>query len=305
MTHVLILGGTNFIGRNLIEKLRTIPQYDITLFNRQQTAPALFPEIKTIKGDRATNDISQLANQYWDCIIDLSCYYPAHLTNLLTTLEGKFGRYIFISSISVYDLTHDTIITENTPTLPDNNEDYGNRKAACERILLNHNEIDKIILRPSVVYGKYDHTDRFYYWLYKAKTQFSIIIPGDPSHHLTLTYVLDLVDIIRQCIDISKHATVYNVSTHAPLTLTELVHAIDKNISTINIPADQLIQQGILPEESIPLWFNMPLVISNAKLSADFNPLRSFEKSIQETIVYYDTLSWPKPKTDLNIPHSN
>lgn len=305
---ILILGGTNFIGRNLIEKLKDFPQYDLTLFNRQQTAPSLFQEIKSIKGDRSTNDISQLANQYWDCIIDLSCYYPKHLTNLLNILEGKFKRYIFISTISAYSLTNEIVnnaITENVPTLSCSDQEkedstsqtYGNRKAECERILLNNKQLDKIILRPSVVYGKYDPTDRFYYWLYKAKLQQPILIPGNPTHKITLTYVHDLIHIILQSIEKEEHATVYNTSTHEPLTLTSLVHAIDKDLATINIPDDQLIKQGIFPEESIPLWFNMPLMINNERLRGDYKALTPFEKSIQETNKYYADLGWPIPKT--------
>lgn len=281
---ILILGGTNFIGRNLVERLGQFPQYELTLFNRQETAPLLFPGINRIKGDRGSEDISRLAVKDWDCVIDLSCYYPDHLSSMLDVLAGRYQRYIFISSISAYQL-NESLITEETPLLDD--ESYGGRKAACERILMKNEQADKIIFRPSVVYGKYDHTDRLYYWLYRAKFERPVMIPGDPTHRITLTYVHDLADIIRQAIEIKNHNIVYNVSTHAPLTLTELVHTIDKDIPTINIPAEELIRQGKLPEEHIPLWFNTPLMISNDRLRRDFEPLTPFEKSIHETIAYY------------------
>jgi 2'-hydroxyisoflavone reductase len=287
---ILILGGTNFIGRNLVEKLKTFPQYELTLFNRGQTGPALFPEIKQIIGDRA--DVAQLAGQYWDCIIDLSCYYPEHLLGVLNAVEGRVRRYVFVSSISAYALSGE-MVTEDTPTLPDGTE-YGKRKAMCERILLGVEGLDAIIFRPSVVYGKYDPTDRLYYWLYKTRYEQPVLIPGDVNDKITLTYVADLVEIIRQSIEIVRHESVYNVSTHDPLTLTSLVQVVDKDVLMVNVAGEELIRQGLLPEEHIPLWFNMPLMIGNERLKRDFAPLIPFEKSIADTIAYYEKLGWPK-----------
>jgi 2'-hydroxyisoflavone reductase len=208
MKKILILGGTQFIGRNLVEKLQGNDHYEITLFNRQQTNSSLFADTKKIKGDRETADIKQLTGVYWDYIIDLSGYYPDSLNILLNTLKGQVGRYIFMSTLSAYQLDDEQLKasipecgatsscdqyqhTDNTMAT------YGPRKAECERILLQTDWLDKIILRPSIIYGKYDHTDRFYYWLYRSHSQQPVIIP-DSTDKITLTYVGDLVNIIVQ-----------------------------------------------------------------------------------------------------------
>lgn len=311
MKKVLILGGTQFIGRNLVEQLQGL-NYDITLFNRQQTQPNLFPDVKKIKGDRETADIKYFTDQYWDCIIDFSCFYPDSLEILLNKLKGKAGRYIFISTLSVYGLDEDLCrleIKENFETLPCNQFErrdnsmttYGQRKAECERVLLKKEWLDKIILRPSIVYGKYDPTDRFYYWLYKAKKCKRVVLPNNGMDKITLSYVEDLTNIIIQSIKIKNHSTIYNATTHQPLSLREIIQYINRDIYMIDINPHKLISIGLNPGQDIPLWFNSPLMVSNERLSKDFQLVfKSFNDSIEETALFFANLNWPIPKTGLN-----
>jgi 2'-hydroxyisoflavone reductase len=309
MDKILILGGTHFIGRNLVEKLLEIEAYDITLFNRQKTFPELFPELKKIKGDRETDDINKITTTDWDFVVDLSCYFPDTLNNFIGKLKGKVGRYIFISTIAVYELEQNfksEIITENFKLQKCNEEEaknnspetYGKRKAECERILNQTEWLEKIILRPSIIYGKYDTTDRLYYWLDRIKQGNSFIVPNCKSEKVTLTYVTDLVNIIIKSLKIQNHLTTYNASTHQPLTLSEMILRISKLTNNeneiIEITNKQLLDSNIKPEEDIPLWFNLPLAISNNKLNRDFEiTLTLFDQSIKDTIKYYDNLNWP------------
>jgi len=316
MKKLLILGGTQFIGRNLVERLKGGGEYEITLFNRQQTQANLFQNIKKIKGDRETNDINILTGKNWDCVIDLSCYYPNSLEFLLSILKGRVDRYIFISTISAYQL--DSQLTE---PIKENFEihhcelsertdksiaTYGNRKAECERILQKAKWLDKIILRPSLVYGKYDPTDRFYYWLYKAHNQLPIILPDNGTDKITLTYVSDLVDIIIKSISIQNHSTVYNATTHEPLPLKAVIKSIDQFAQTITISSTDLINKGIKSGQDIPLWFNTPLIINNDQLRKDFDiDLTPFDQSVRETWNYYESLNWPQPKIGLDHKKEN
>lgn len=306
MDKILILGGSHFIGRNLIEKLLEINTYDITLFNRQKTSPDLFPDLKKIKGDRETDDINKVTDINWDFIIDLSCYFPDTLNDFITKLKGKVGRYIFISTISVYDHEQNSnaeILTENFKTLncskeeiKDNlSETYGKRKAECERVLIQTEWLEKIILRPSIIYGKYDTTDRLYYWLDRIKQRNPFIVPNCKSKKVTLTYVTDLVNIIIKSLKIQNHSTTYNASTHQPFTLSEMVDKISNaKSSKIEMTNEQLLENKIKPEEDIPLWFNLQLAISNYKLLRDFEiSLTSFDQSIIDTAKYYAHLNWP------------
>jgi 2'-hydroxyisoflavone reductase len=306
MKKILILGGTQFIGRNLVEQLQVTRNYEITLFNRQQTNSNLFPDIKKIKGDRETDDIKQLSGVYWDYVIDLSCYYPDSLHTLLNTLKGQTGRYIFMSTLSAYLLDDEmlkTLIREDAATLTHHQQaTYGQRKAACEAILLSATWLDKIILRPSIIYGKYDHTDRFYYWLYRSRNNQPFILPDNKTDKITLTYIGDLVNIIIQSLEIKEHQTIYNASTHPPLSLKGMILYMNSDAALVEIDGDKLIADGIRPEEDIPLWFNSPLMLNNERLIQDFKPaFKSFKESIDETVAYFSELNWPKPKTGLDL----
>lgn len=316
MKKVLILGGTQFIGRNLVEELEKLKNYDLTLFNRQQTAPELFQNLKKIRGDRETTAIEQLYNQNWDIVIDISCYYPDGLADLISKMKGKIGRYIFISTISVYawEKKLEVNITENFEisncTISErkntSSETYGKRKAACENILLDARWLDKIILRPSIIYGKYDKTNRLYYWINKVNQGKPFLIPEDIDEKITLTYINDLVNIIIMSMEIKNHNTIYNASTHQPITLKNIIDLISKSISKssnyIEVPAQELLRNDIQPEVDLPLWFNEHLSINNEKLTTDFDiQLTPFEQSIQETIAYYKNLNYPKTDIGLNL----
>lgn len=312
MKKILILGGTQFVGRNLVERLDELGQYEITLFNRQQTGSHLFSHLKKIKGDRETSDINQLKNKTWDAVIDLSAYYPNSLQNLLEILKGNISRYIFISTISVYNLENEISgsIKEDFETLPcalsqatdTSMSTYGNRKSECERVLRNATYLDKIILRPSIIYGKYDPTDRFYYWLYRAKNKNPFILPNNGKDKITLTYINDLVEIMIQSIEIKTHSTVYNVTTHEPFTLKKMTLCMNKNALTVDVQSKILYENNIIPGKDIPLWFDTNLEIDNGKLLKDFEPkITQFEKSVTETNNYYESLNWPIPKTGLTI----
>lgn len=313
MQKVLILGGTQFIGRALVEALEKNNNYELTLFNRQQTNPALFPQVKKIKGDRETKDIDLLKNQDWDFVIDLSCYYPANFAVLLQVLKGRIKRYILLSTIAVYALPGSSFengIAEDFPTLYTATElqqnksadTYGRQKAACEQILLHTEGIDKIILRPSIVYGANDPTDRLYYWLYRSKQKQPFILPDHGEEKITLTYVHDLTKIIMASLAVQSHSIIYNATTHPPFLLKDMLMFLNSHASAVAVNPDDLLRVGILPEKDIPLWFNSPLLIPNEKLKQDF-PIEcsTFAQSLLETMNYYESLHWPVPKVGLSM----
>lgn len=93
-----------FVGRAIVERLTSNPDYDVTLFNRGKSNTDIFSGVKQLHGDRETDDIKQIYNQDWDCIFDFSGYYPVTFEKLLNDLRGKVKRYVFISTISVYDI---------------------------------------------------------------------------------------------------------------------------------------------------------------------------------------------------------
>ena len=157
MKKVLILGGTQFIGRYLVEQLLKRSDIELTLFNRQQTNQHLFTDTKKIKGDRNTINNQSFTEFNYDLIVDLSCYYPDQLKQTLKYVPRSLSNYIFISTCSVYDNEIDqSELRDETATLLSCNEEeakdstaqtYGKRKVACEKILMN-SSINYSILRP-------------------------------------------------------------------------------------------------------------------------------------------------------------
>jgi 2'-hydroxyisoflavone reductase len=312
---VLILGGTNFVGRILTENLIK-SEHDITLFNRGSKKD-LFREVKKITGDRYKDDIKKIGESDWDVIVDFSGQQPANIEYILDIIKGRVKRYIFISSASVY-FTEDikVPITEDNETMSCSNDEkydpdimkyYGQKKAECDRILLSREDIDVIIFRPALIYGRYDFSDRFYYWLYRASIE-KLLIPEEGKEKSTSTYSDDLACIIQDAISVNKHRKLYNAVTHAPASLRSIVDTaaekLGKHPEIVSAPPVFLTENGINPWTDLPLWVkDLQLIIDNTRLKEDFSKVKltPFEESINETIDYYRSIGWPVPKYGISI----
>ncbi len=309
MKSILLLGGTQFIGRNLVERLLETDQYELTLFNRQLTQSNLFPRVHKIKGNRETDDVKQIANKHWDYVIDLSCYYPDSLSRVLSYINNV-DNYILISTCSVYDNEniHVQLRDESSKILSCNarqrvdrsTTSYGNRKAECERILqssgLNHT-----ILRPSLVYGAYDHTDRFYYWLYQVKYSNPLLLPDNGNRQFSLTYVNDLVDTIVRALTLNAQNKIYNVISLSLASILKIVDCaselLHKDVRKVNAKASFLKENNISQWTDMPLWIDGDyFTYSNQKLKADFGfESTTLKDSVKNTIEYYNKLGWKEP----------
>ena len=232
---ILILGGTEFVGRQLVEDLSKDSSIELYLFNRGKTNADLFPKVQRIIGDRETKDIEQLRQHQWDYIIDFSSYFPQSLSNTLEVINQDVKKYIYISTISVYDFPQydgqskieetfpRNAYTEEQLLAPDSKKYYGEKKAACEDILNNTKWLNAIILRPSVIYGRYDPTDRLYYWLRKIKKEKYLLVPDHGKLMSTLSYSEDLVDLLKACLAGEIANDTYNCTTHQPKSLIDIL----------------------------------------------------------------------------------
>ncbi len=322
MKKVLILGGTLFIGRAFVEELlKSKEDYDITIFNRGKSNIDIFPEIRRIKGDRRTDDVAQLGKENWDIVIDFCSYYPLPLQKLVDTLKGKVGRYIYISTGSVYDMeqTLNTVLTEDSPLLSYTDADktdttmetYGKRKKACEDVLLADKSLDTIILRPSIVYGKYDYTDRHYYWLYHLQHQKQVILPKGDHLKMAFTFVDDLAKAAVQSMTIPKHNTIYNISTHPMVDLKTLVQtmadALQKEVVLLDTSAEFLAEQGVKEYKDILYWVaDNYFMLNSDKIINDFGiQFDSLTESMEKTVAYYKGINWPVCKAGISLEREN
>ncbi len=308
MDRILIIGGTNFIGRNLIEKLSANKKYDLTIFNRGITNPELFPNIKKIIGDRNTHDVKFIHQINWDYIIDLSCYFPQSLINILSGLSLSLKKYIFISTCSVYQdgkvnrcIESALIKNCNQDQFDDQSTNsYGNRKAECERIIQS-SKFNFTVLRPALVYGKYDHTDRFYYWLHQAKKYDKILVPNDGLQLFSLTYVNDLVNTIEKTIFESPDRKTYNITTTTQISIRQILdytfEIINNKPKLINANSQYLKSNKISEWTDMPLWIDSDYsTFENKKILDNYRlKFTNFKTSVRETIQHYNVLEWPTP----------
>ena len=310
---ILVFGGTMFTGRALVERLMNDNRYALTLFNRGKSNSGIFPRVTQLHGNRETDDILQVCDRHWDVVIDFSGYYPKTFAQLLDRLSGKVGRYIFISTISVFPFSEGDVQTieeddvtlicsteQMTSPLPDA---YGEKKAEMERILLSHPELDPLILRPSFIYGRYDWTDRFYYWLYCAKHQQKMLLP-EPKL-LSLTYVEDLVNGILSAIEVDQHMPYYNAITHTNVRLnmvTEFVAKHQKKAVQIVPFAEAMFEEYKFEGNEFPLALPFDLKVEGKRWCHDLNVSTThFEHVLLQCINYYEHLSWPEPKCGLDM----
>ena len=315
MEKVLILGGTKFVGRLLVEALIQDSAFEVYLFNRGETNPDLFPTAIKIIGNRETDDIKKISDYNWDYVVDFSSFYPKSLIDTIESLHKSVKKYIYISSISTYDFaTYDAsfeieedfelVNYTKEEALDSSMNTYGKRKAACEKVLNSYKWLNTIILRPSIIYGKYDFTDRFYYWLFKVKNNKKIVLPEAGKQQLSLTYSGDLVNILLEAIKGEIPNGVYNCSTHDPITLRDIVNIISNELSTnieaVDIPQKYLIEKEVKPQWDIPLWFGRSLMFSNHKIRKVLkNEFIPFRESVKETLDFYAQSNWKAPTVGL------
>ena len=311
---ILIFGGTHFIGRVLVEDLLEMEdKYDVALFNRGITHPTLFPEVLTINGDRETSDIEKVLFDHWDAVIDISGYYPDSLESFLPKLKGRVGRYIFVSTVSVYDTNAypkddpNFLVKEDHPLLACTDEQrggswsehYGEKKAECERVIQENHWLDSIILRPSMVYGRYDYTERYYYWLQRIKMRDEILIPNDGEERGNMTFVDDLSRLLISSISVKEHNGIYNAVTHHINSLNDKLDTIadvmGKNPEFISIMDDELKAKGFEPNKAFPCTAGRDMLVYDiAKTEKDFGiTFTPYRDSVQATTNYYEfTTKW-------------
>lgn len=314
---ILIIGGTGFVGRILTENLIKSGTEPV-LFNRGKRNPQLFPGLRKIKGDRISDDINCIGDESWDVVIDFSGQQPDNIDHVTELLKGKTGRYIFVSSVSAYVMDNEEdmrdLIKEDFKTYPCTEEqrkskdilaNYSQKKAECERVILSKEWLDAIIFRPALIYGRYDPTDRFYYWLYKVKAGNRFLLPDNGVTRINNTYSEDFARLINSAMYTERHNKIYNAVTHSPVSLRQYIELAGEKLGTepeiINAPADFFTGRGIQPWADIPMWLGgADMMLDNSKALKDFNiTFSSFADSIDGCIEYYSSLGWPEPQYGL------
>jgi len=167
--NLLVLGGTQFVGRHIVEAA-VEAGHSVSVFTRGVSPDDLPPGVTRLRGDR-DGGLDALRDGSWDACVDVSGYVPRVVRQSAELLRGRVGRYLFISTVSVYapgprDWTlEDAPLQElDDPATEDVQAAYGGLKVLCERVV---NEVfgeRATHVRPHIVAGPWDHTRRFTAW---------------------------------------------------------------------------------------------------------------------------------------------
>ena len=281
---VLVAGGTRFIGRHLVQFLLN-EGHEVWLFNRGQTNPGVFPEARLIAGDRSAPP-DELKQHDWDWVFDLSCYTPEAAERLVRTVGPRTGRFVFCSTISVYNWqgTPEPVTEEfeRIAYTPENLADaapaavsYGAKKRRAEDLLFElapEVGMEVAIVRPALVYGPYDTSDRLHYWLHRVR-EGAVMIPRTGRAMVQPVYVKDLARIFLAAAKaIDANGRIYNgASTYRVGLLdwiTTAAAVLGKQPLVVEADWNDLKAAGV---ESLPgMVGEEPWNISTDRLMRDF-----------------------------------
>ena len=265
---ILVLGGTSFVGRAVVEQALA-DGHALTLFTRGRTGTELFPGVARRTGDRDTGDYASLQDGSWDAVVDVSGYVPRHVGQAADALHGRTGRYLFISTGSVYDHTRaDEPLTESAPRLaPERStedvtgETYGALKVACEDDVLERWGQAATIVRPGIVAGPHDPTDRFTYWARRAADGGRVALPARPDQPVQVVDSRDLGRLVVALVTGSVPGIFNAVGPAEPTTLAGLVRTCASAVgSAVEVVAvdPSAVPPGfplVLPDESWDVMF--------------------------------------------------
>jgi len=305
---LLILGGTGFIGPHQVE-YAVRRGHDVTLFNRGKTNPGLFPQIEQLKGDR-NGDLESLKGRSWDAVIDNSASLPRWVRASAGLLKDSAKYYLFISSLSVFVDNSIVGIDEDSPvgkisdpTVEEITEEtYGPLKALCEEETRKAFGDRAIVVRPGLIVGPGDRSDRFTYWPVRIDRGGEVLAPGNPADPVQIVDARDLAEWTVHLLESGTAGTFNAVGPSSPLTMGGMLHGIravtSVDISFTWVPADFLAEKSVQPWSDMPVW--VPFT-DDMKGFSQFNCRKAINAGLRfrplaETA--RDTIDWFKSQPD-------
>ncbi len=262
---ILVLGGTKFLGQHVVQAALD-RGHDVTLFNRGQSDPDRFPDATLLIGDR-TCDLDKLAGDRWDVAIDTSGHTPLDVSATVDALSGKVGHYTYVSTASVLSQpvpfgADETAPVEELPpcetcVVEVTDHNYAAVKSECERIVRETFDGPSFIVRPGLVVGPEDVSDRFTYWMRRIKFGGDVLV-SRPDQPVQFIDVRDIADWIVRAGEESFEGTCLATGPAEPLTLGEFLGECKRilDVAAYFTCVDDafLLEFGLQPLQDLPLW---------------------------------------------------
>jgi 2'-hydroxyisoflavone reductase len=300
---LLILGGTSFLGPHLVDAALE-RGHQVTTFNRGQHERELPAGVERLHGNR-DGEMDALSGRTWDAVVDTSGYFPRVVRASAEYLRDRVGHYTFISTVSVYASLPRPGMDETAPvgTLADESVEqitdgaYGPLKALCEAAVEAAVPGHALAIRPGLIVGPLDPTDRFTYWPHRVAQGGEVLAPGGPEHPVQFIDARDLAAWAVQMTERGATGTFNATGPAQPLGIGSVLEACrevsgsDAQLTWVD--EDYVLKAGLEPWSELPLWIpasdtelaGMNAVSTARALSAGltFRPLAATIR---------DTLAW-------------
>ncbi|HLA91290.1 MAG TPA: NAD-dependent epimerase/dehydratase family protein [Gemmatimonadaceae bacterium] len=308
--HILVLGGTGFTGPEQVEHALA-RGHRVTVINRNRTRPDFFKGkqgVEQLIGD-LSGDLSALKGRKFDAVLDIPTTAPYWVRNAAQYLAGNVKHYTFISTISVYPDNSEVDKDENEPTTPlpagldpytnDSalwGRNYGALKTFSENEVRKHHGERTLIIRPGLIVGPLDRSDRFTYWPVRIDKGGEVLAPGNPTDPVQIIDSRDLAEWTIRMIEAQETGVYHATGPQAPLSMAEMLYGI-KAITTAGaqftwVPAE------FLAEQQVRGWRHMPVWMPPTGRTAGFSRY-SVKKAVAKGLTFRplavtakDTLEW-------------
>ncbi|KAA3598079.1 MAG: NAD-dependent epimerase/dehydratase family protein [Calditrichaeota bacterium] len=262
---ILILGGTVFLGR-FLTKSALKRGHKVTHFTRGKSNPNLFPEVENLIGDRVKSDLNSLKGKTWDAVIDTCGYFPRVVKESAELLKDSVEHYTFISSISVYENLDKPNADELTPVAKIKDKEteeitaqsYGPLKALCEEMAEKIMPKKTLNIRPGLIVGPFDPSDRFTYWVHRIAQGGKVLTPDALDKNVQFIDVRDLADWNIKMVE-EKVTGIFN-ATGPDYSLKfgkvlETCKEVTKSNAELVLASEKFLEENeVAPYIELPLW---------------------------------------------------
>jgi 2'-hydroxyisoflavone reductase len=322
---LLILGGTGFTGPHQV-RYALARGHKVTLFNRGRQPKTWPGDVEELLGDRNTGDLKSLEGREWDVCIDNPTTLPFWVRDAGKVLRGKVQQYIFISTVSVY-AANDKAEDEAAAVLPYEGADpmaetvetlrakarlYGPLKAVSEAEAKRQFGDATTVIRPGLIVGPGDETDRFTYWPVRLARGGEVLAPGNGSDPVQFIDARDLAEWTIRMAELRSTGTFNATGPAQPLLMRDMLagiaEAVRANPRLTWVPAE------FLEAQQVSAWTDLPVWVPGEGESAGFAQ-RRIDRALRAGLTFRplattaaDTLAWfrqqpearqAKPKTGL------